>query len=447
MREPVDRLVKEEMTRQKIPGVAVAVLRTGKIVGVGTYGWADRTRKVAVTPGTVFRLQSLSKPFLAEAVMMLAQTRTIHLEDPVRRYLQGCPKSWGEITVRNLLEQTSGLKDFINEPGFDLRQENTDEELVTALAHQPLKFRPGEQWDYSNSNYLLLGMIIGRVSGQWYGDFLTERIFRPLGMTQTSIPRTQHTVPGRAIGYTLVNGQIIPSGADTNLANSVLSYAGGGIHSTITDMAKWEAGLYAGQLLGNSTLTEMWMPVKLRNGTTYSYGAAWRIGKVGQHRLISCSGIWTGFAAEMERYTDDQLTVIVLTNLAESQPARIARGVAGVFISEISPPTYRPIVDREPAVTARFFDVLRQAHDGTLHSEQFTTAVWAYLSTNAEQMKRDFAAIGEIQKMTLLERTESGGGHSYRYRAQFSHTAMVFHFVIDNDDRISVMAPEEVHQQ
>lgn len=447
LRRRVDRLVKDEMSRRKIPGVAVVALHAGKIAGVGIYGWADRARRLPVTTSTVFRLQSLSKPFTAEAVTILAEDGKIHLDDPVNRYLKACPESWRNITVRNLLNQTSGLRDFINEPALDLRRELTEEQLATALAGQPLKFQPGEQWDYSNSNYLLLGMIIGRVTGQWYGDFLADRIFLPLGMTQTVAPRTPHAVPNRAIGYTLVQGQIRPSEADMSLANSVLSYAGGGVDSTILDMAKWETALHTGQLLGTAALSRLWIPAKLNNGDTYPYGMGWQISTVAGHRLISCSGTWTGFAAEIERYVDDQLTVIVLTNLAESEPGRIARRVAGVFVPAIAPPAYPPIADHEPAVTARLFDVLRQVHDGDPRAGEFTPAVWGYLSSHSEQMGRDFAAIGPIQKLVLVERSESGGELSYRYRAYFSHTTMIFHFVLTGDGRISAMTPEEVNQQ
>ena len=442
----MDRLVKEEIVRQKIPGAAVVVLKAGKTIGVGTYGWADRARHLLVTPSTVFRLQSLSKPFTAEAVTILAREGKIHLDDPVTRYLQECPEPWRQITVRSLLDQTSGVRDFINEPFLNLRQELSDEQLVIALARQPLKFHPGEQWDYSNSNYFLLGVIIGRVTGQWYGDFLGERIFRPLNMIHTSVPRTPHTVPGRAVGYALAGGHIIPSVADTSLANSVLYSGGGGVHSTILDMAKWGEALNTGHSTVDSAPGPAELVAKLRNGTTYPYGMGWQTTSVGQHRLIWCDGRWTGFAAEIERYVDDQITVIVLTNFAESATARIARKVAGVLIPAVAPPVYHPIVDREPAVTERFFDVLRQAYDGGLRPEEFTPPVWAYLSANSEQMKRNFAALGAIQKLILVEKRESGSEVSYRYRAYFSHTTMIFHFILTNG-RISAMTPEEVNQQ
>jgi len=433
------------LARQKIPGAAVAVLKAGKVVKVSAYGLSDVELNVPVKTDTILRLQSVSKQFTATGVMMLVEEGKISLDEPVSRYVDSCPESWQRITIRHLLNQTSGLKDFINEASnfaskLDLRQEVTDEQLVTILASQPLKFAPGDAWDYSNTNYLLLGMVIGRVSNSWYGDFLAERIFKPLDMTHTSVPRTRQPMKG----YTRDKGRIIPSGAVANLATSILSYGGGGIQSTILDMAKWDAALYTEQLLKRSTLQQMWTPAKLNNGTTQGYGFGWEVGKVAQHRQIWHGGNWTGFAAHIDRFVDDQLTVIVLANLAESDLAPISRGVASKFIPALAAPVYKPIADNEPEVTARFLDVLKRTGEGGLRPDEFIEPVWTYIAAHTDQMKRDFATLGVIQKLSLVERKNVGDDRSYRYQARFSRTTMIFHFVLTKDDRISVMMPEEI---
>ena len=439
----VDDLVKRQLTEQKIPGAAIVVLKAGKIAKAGAYGLADMESAVPVTAETIFRIQSMSKQFTAAGIMMLVEDGKLRLDEPAARYFDGAPGAWQKITLRHLLTQTSGLRDFINEPTLELSRATTDEQLLASVANRPLKFAPGDAWDYSNTNYLLLGMIIRRVSGQWYGDFLAERIFRPLGMTRTSVIHEGENDPGRAKGYTLDNGRIRPS---ANLPSVVAGYGGGGIQSTVLDLAKWDAALYADKVLKRAMLDQMWTPVKLNNGTSHGYGFGWEIGEIAQHRWIWHAGKWNGFAAQIDRFVDDRLTVIVLTNLAESAPARVSRAIAGTFVPALAVPVYRPIPDSEPAVTARFFDVLRRGLEGGLRASEFTDPVWAYIAPRIDQMKRDFTALGAIQKLTLVERSENNGERSYRYQARFGRTTMIFHFVLTKEDRIAVMTPELVNQ-
>ena len=349
----VDKLVKSEMSRGKIPAATVVVLQAGKIVKIGAYGLADMELAVPATSDTVFRLQSVSKQFTAAGVMMLVEEGKIGLDEPVSRYLDRCPESWRKMTVRHLLTQTSGLADFINEPIIDLKKDASEEDLLASIASRPLKFPPGDAWEYSNSNYLLAGILIHRVSGLWHGDFLAARIFKPLGMTRTSVPRTRESLSDRAKGYTLVNGRALPSAADTNLALSVLSYGGGGVQSTVVDMAKWDAALSTEQLLKKSTWAQVWAPVKLNNGNLHPYGLGWQLDDIAQHRRVWHAGNWTGFAAQIDRFVDDQLSVIVLTSLAGARTARISRAIAGTFIPALAVPVYKPIKDREPAVKER----------------------------------------------------------------------------------------------
>jgi hypothetical protein len=136
------------------------------------------------------------------------------------------------------------------------------------------------------------------------------------------------------------------------------------------------------------------------------------------------------------------LTVIVLTNLFGSNTGKINRGIAGIYLPEVAAPVYKPIEDKEPRVTARFVAVLRGSAEGGLRADDFTPAVWEYITSHADQMRRDMAVLGPIQKLLLVERTEQDGNRSYRYRAQFKRTTFIFHFVLSSEDRISVMMPD-----
>jgi D-alanyl-D-alanine carboxypeptidase len=440
----IDDLVQAELVSQKIPGAAVVVIRAGEVVKVGAYGLADKQREIPVTPGTIFRLQSVSKSFTAAGILLLVEDGKVALDDPISRHLANTPESWSKITIRHLLNQTSGLRDFINDPVINLREETDETQLLASAASRTLKFEPGLVWDYSNTNYLLLGIIITQVTGQWHGDFLAERIFKPLGMDHTSLPREGEAPnPERARGYTLRDKQVVPSGV---LAAAVTSNAGGGIQSTVNDLAKWERALASGKLLKPATLELMWTPAKLTSGATHPYGFGWEIGSLAGRRRISHTGRWTGYSAQVDRFIDDDLTVIILTNLAESSPEKISRGIAATFQPALAAPTYQPIEDREPAVTTRLTDVLRRTREGGLRAEEFVEPVWAYLEPRLDQTKNDFARFGPLQNLTLVERTDTPEGRSYRYRARFRRTSMIFHFVLTADDRIAVMMPEQVNQ-
>ena len=233
--------------------LALAVLKEGKIVKAEGYGWADLEGKIPVKPNTVFQLQSITKSFTATGIMMLVEEGKIGLDHPIGSYLEGLPDDWGRITVRHLLTHTSGLKDFINEPTVDLRKDLTPQEVIRSLAGLPLNFKPGEKYAYSNTGYHLLGMIIRRVTGKSWSDFLRERIFAPLEMTDTAVYTPSPTASRRAQGYGWEKGEWVRGNF---VAPSILGYAGGGLLSTVLDLAKWDGALSSERILRRATLDQ-----------------------------------------------------------------------------------------------------------------------------------------------------------------------------------------------
>jgi CubicO group peptidase (beta-lactamase class C family) len=166
------------MEKQTIPGMAITVLRNGKVLKAEGYGWADVEKKIPVKPTTVFQIQSVTKSFTAAATMLLVDEGKIALEDKLAKYFDPVPAAWSNITVRHLLTHTSGIKDFINEPTADLTKETTPEEIFESLRNRPLNFTPGEKYVYSNTGYQLLGMIIRKITGQPWHEFVRDRILR-----------------------------------------------------------------------------------------------------------------------------------------------------------------------------------------------------------------------------------------------------------------------------
>jgi CubicO group peptidase (beta-lactamase class C family) len=330
--DAVDQFIQTQMQRQHIPGLALLVAKDGKIVRAQGYGLANVELQVPVKPETIFQSGSVGKQFTATAVMMLVREGRIRLDDPLTAYFKNGPAAWNQVTVRELLSHTAGFTDYSKD--FDLRKDYTEPELLKIVAGIPLAFAPGTSWSYSNLGYLTLGILIHQVTGKFYGDFLQERIFQPLGMKTTRIISEADIIPNRAAGYQLVKGDLKNQDWVSPMLNTT---ADGSLYFSILDLAKWDAALYTEKLLPHSSLEEMWTPVKLKNGQPNSghYGFGWFIENVGGKRVVRHEGEWQGFTTFITRHVDDKTTVVVLTNLASDKPEPLAEHVAEMYISGV----------------------------------------------------------------------------------------------------------------
>ncbi len=337
--EKIDAYVLAEMKRQHIPGLALGIYRRGEIVKAGGYGLASVELDVAVKPETIFQSGSVGKQFTAAAVMMLVEEGKVNLDDSIAKYFEKAPAIWQPVKVKNLLSHTSGIAEYESgprtKPGapFYLRLDNTEEELFGKIAALPMDFQPGEKWRYTNTNYVLLGMMIHKVTGQFYGDFLQARIFKPLRMNATRIISEADIVMNRSSGYQLVKGELKNQEWVSPTFNST---ADGALYFNILDLAKWDGALYTEQLVKRSSLDRMWGIYPLNDGQPNPghYGFAWSVDSINGHRVIEHGGAWQGFTTFIARYVDDGLTVVVLTNLDSdhSRPGPIAHGVAGLLV-------------------------------------------------------------------------------------------------------------------
>lgn len=329
--DTVAEYVNAEMRRQHIPGLALLVCRAGKIVRAEGYGFANIELQVPVKPVTVFQSGSVGKQFTATAVMMLVEQGKIRLQDPLTKFFPDAPASWKDVTVRELLSHTAGFGDYPKT--FNFRKDWSEAELLKAVQGIPLAYPPGTNWAYSNLGYLTLGILIHRVTGEFYGDFLQQRIFQPLSMTTTHIISEADIVPNRAAGYRLVKGELKNQ---EWVAPTVNTTADGSLYFSILDLAKWDAALYTEKLLKRSSLEQMWTPALLKNGQPNKdgYGFGWFIENRNGHRVLSHDGAWQGFQTTITRHIDDQLTVVMLTNLAEAEPGKMAEHVAEMYLKE-----------------------------------------------------------------------------------------------------------------
>jgi CubicO group peptidase (beta-lactamase class C family) len=327
----VDKYVISEMQKERIPGLSLAVIKNGKIILARGYGLANVEHQVPVKPETVFQSGSMGKQFTATAVMILVEAGKLSLDDKITKYFADAPASWQNITVRHLLTHTAGTTDYPRD--FDFRRDYSEADLLKRAAAIPLAFKPGEKWSYSNLGYVMLGILIHKVSGEFYGDFLQERVFKPLGMTTARIISEADIVPNRAAAYHLVKGELKNQDWVSPTLNTT---ADGALYLTVYDMAKWDAALYTEKLLQRSSLEQMWTTVKLNSGKTQDYGFGWRLGEVRGHHIIEHGGSWQGFKSHIARYVDDKLTVVVFANLAQANPTKIAHGIAAIYNPELA---------------------------------------------------------------------------------------------------------------
>ena len=330
--DAVGRFIAAQMESQHIPGLSLAVVRGGAVVHAKGYGSASLELNVPVTPETVFQIGSITKQFTATAVMMLVEEGKVGLEESVTHALEGLPDAWECVTVRHLLDHTSGIKSFTGIPDVMARLTflpASRDEVLVLIAEEPLEFAPGERYAYNNTGYYLLGHIIEKASGQPYADFLQGRIFVPLKMGATRLNDMKDILPNRACGYEWAEDQW----RNADHISMTWPFSAGALFSTTLDLARWDAALGSESLLPKAAWEMMWTPATLTDGTKVEYGFGWAVGDYQGHPFVGHSGGIPGFMTHAERFPEDDLAVVVLTNVVPADPAKIARGVAGHYVA------------------------------------------------------------------------------------------------------------------
>lgn len=308
------------------PGCAVLVLKDGKVAHKKGYGLANLEHRVPITSETVFDLASVSKQFTATAVMILHDRGELSIDDDVRKHLPELPEYDKErpIRVRDLLNQVSGIRDYLNllgkHKGDPDRLKNED--VLKLLLDEKLMFPTGTKWSYSNSNYCLLALIVERKTGKKFREVLGKEIFEPLGMKRARVfDDATQVIPNRAYGYGKRRDGWSYQHSDLIMTGD------GAVMLSLEDFAVWDPA----KLVKAETLKMAWTPGKLDNGKEHSYGFGWAVGKVDGKLVVEHSGGWAGFRTYIVRYGDDGLTVVVLANNQNLDAAAIGRAVANLF--------------------------------------------------------------------------------------------------------------------
>ncbi len=426
------------MAKQHIPGVSLAVVRDGKVTFTKGYGFANLESMRRASPESVFQLASVTKQFTATAVMMLVEEGKIRLEEPIRTYLTDLPEAWGKVTVRNLLNHTSGIKSYTDLPGFfdngNQRRDYTPNQIIDLVRNLPPDFEPGTQWHYNNTGYYLLGMLIEQVTGQKYDQFLTQRIFKPLGMAHTRLNNRYDLVPERVIGYSWSGKAWV----NAEFVSPTQPFSAGALLSTVLDMAKWDAALYTTKLLKAETLQQMWTPTILKSGEKQDYGFGWIVSKVNKHRMVVHGGGIDGFNTYISRYPEDRLTVIVLTNTDEGHAEKIALEVSALYepALKVLPTPHKPIADDNPKRTELLKGIMLEAAQGRANADLFTPTAAQILIPRIQALKQAFAEVGAMQSFVLVEKRQEKETTVLRYLVKYAHLTISTIYALNSEGKI-----------
>lgn len=439
--DAVDDYVRATIAERHIPGAAIAVVKNGRVIKMQGYGLASVEFNVPVSAkDTVFEIGSVSKQITASAIMLLVEEGKVNLDEKISRYLPNTPDAWNNVTVRNLLTHTSGIKSYSSLEGFELNRRLSRDEFIKSLGSQPLDFETGTRYSYSNSGYNLLGFIVEAASGKSYWDFVRGRIFQPLGMNKTGDRDPKYIIPNRATGYEWQNNQLI--GRDYDLTDV---FSAGAIVSTIDDLVKWNAALSGDAFLKKESKTQMWTPVLLSDGKPYPYGFGFRFSEIREHKIIGHSGQTAGFGANISRYIDDDLAIIALTNLGEiGMGTLLVQGLAKIYIPAISLKNLKARTETDAKISQTISAALRERLENKFSREYLTDELIRPLSTErAKAENRRIASYGATKNLVFVGTETSGIAKIYRYKAETPKRIFLWRFAVNEAGKISEMTLEE----
>ena len=437
----VDAVV-QKLIDTKVPAAGVAVVRDGKVVLAKGYGAADIENRTPANENTAFQIASVTKQFTAVAVMMLVEDGKLKLDDTLGKYVTDVPAKWSGVTIRQLLNQVSGIPNYTAVGKLVSDKVYTQAEILALVKDVAPRFEPGTKWEYSNTNYFLLGMIIEKVSGKSYPDFMRERIFKPLGMTSTVINTSGLKIRNTALGYERSGATWQRSRTD----DPSQPWAAGAIVSTAADMAKWAIAVGEGKLLKKASWDEALTSGKFADGNPANYGFGWQIRKFGETSYLSHGGGIAGFNSFIARFPAENLTVVVLANTIG--PAQeLAFEIAGVYLPKVAAELAKQqaaknvpaIADADPETTkflrGVFEGMVRGEGDPAHYNEEMKKFLFP---DNVKQLKGPLGGQGPIKAFELLS-NETADGHKRRsYRVTFESGMKVrVHFTIDSQGKIA----------
>jgi CubicO group peptidase (beta-lactamase class C family) len=325
----IDSAVRATMEARRIPGMQVAVVKYGLVIKKGNYGFSNLEYRVPVTDSTMFSIASMTKAFTCAGILLLMEDGKLGIDDSVGKYLDSLPVSWKNITIRQLMNHTSGLaNDWSTGDNNYFYTNKSDSAFLSANKSTPLKFQPGSAFSYSDGPFIL-GVIIAKVSGDTYPEFMKKRIFSKLGMANTCINDADSIIHNRAAGYILRDSIIVHG---RNISAAAQARGDVGVLTTVTDMLKWYAALQDSSLLKQRSIEMMFSPGILNDSSKTAYGLGWFLGPYRDHPLISHEGAFrTGYNSDIIIFPEDHVCIVILSNLQRAETNLIAKDIIGLF--------------------------------------------------------------------------------------------------------------------
>lgn len=445
----LDDFVTGQTKARKIPGVSIAVIRDGKVIRATGYGIANLESQAAATADTVYEIGSISKQLASEALILLVEDGKVNLDDPIKKYLPAnAPETWQKITVRNLLNHTSGLKDWTEVKEFSYRREYTPEEFIDLVKAFPLVFEPNENWGYSNTNLPLIGVIVERASGKSFEDFVTERILTPLALPSMRFKHQEDVVKNRAAGYALRNGEW----KNGEPFRPKIIAASGGILATAVDLAKWWEAVLQGRVVKQSSLDQMLAATRLKDGRSVAHGFAFFTDVFNGHKLVQHFGSTVGgFGSIVRYYPKEKVTVAVIGNLEDGGfgAEYIAKRVVDQFIPGAFADGMKEVPDDTPNQTQKALQILRDIADnkspGEMSSNFAAKVPEAFRKQVGENLK-------QMSAFRYLGREKIGVDHFMldvtadefvRYRMTLPRKNVYYYFRMNKEGKIGWIVVEE----
>jgi CubicO group peptidase (beta-lactamase class C family) len=399
--EKIDKVVTDTLSRTGVPSASIAIVKDGQIAYVKAYGDAKLEPKTGATPAMRYSIGSISKQFTAAAILLLQEQGKLSLDDKVAKYIPDLTRA-NEVTIRQLLSHTSGYQDYWPQDYVMpmMLQPVTSQKIMDTWAKKPLDFDPGTKWQYSNTNYVIAGVIVEKVSRTPLLKFLQEKVFTPLGMNSVADIDQERLGDTDPIGY--MRYALGPLRAAPKEGKGWL-FAAGELAMPAQDLAKWDISMMDQKLLKPSSYREMGADTSLKNGLATNYGLGVSVNSSGGRRAWSHGGEVSGFTAQNVVYPDDRAAVVVLTNQdAASAAGPIAGGIGQLLFATNDPAT--------PAKLEQAKKIFADLQQGKIDRSLFTSNANAYFS---EQALQDFATglgpLGAPQSFTQTSQGLRGG--------------------------------------
>ncbi len=436
--DKVDDLVRAQMKAQQIPGFSLLITKNDKVIRRSVYGKADLEQSSLVNKNSVFESGSIGKSFTATVILQLREQGKLDLDDPVSKYLDGTPETWSAITIRRMLSHTSGLKDYALVPGLGLIEHWTKDDWFAKMKTLPLDFATGSSFAYSNSNYLLLGLVAEKVTGKPIVELVQERVFRPLGMTRSFVADEMTVIPDRAHGYLhydtqIVNGPAIAPG-----------YGDGSFINSCEDLATYEKGIREGKILKPESVKLMQSYNMLPTGRRTPYGFGWFVRDVNGVRCVSHGGNTAACSASLFRIPSANLTVVLMCNINDVGGDGVAQRIAELYVPELK---FKPLAERpdpDAGLSAQLLRTLLDLAVQKVNPADLDPEMTARLATGRGQMGlATLARFAKVSKLTFLQSEPYDVDTIYRYRVTVDGKPWMLTFMVNKDRKVFSIGSRE----